>query len=270
MGAHTPQRARERLVWFSPYLLAVALSPAVLQPLSCSKTGDTTLSSLEFEVEGTNEIAFHSTLRSYDVSLPGSASSAIVRATSTDPAARVSYDLRDSGGPIEAGSLGIGGGEVSLDLPLGQSSLNISVRAPGGASGIYSLNINVACGQCDDGNECTSDDCDTTVEMCVHSPIPDGTQCDLDGSPGVCIGGTCNEPVAACTDLTAGSCEDPNLSCQCCPIGGPAQRCLCSTPCSADDQCTDPSRPVCNKPESNGALLGFCAPAGFVCCWLCV
>jgi len=91
----------------------------------------------------------------------------------------------------------------------------------------------------------------------------------VDAGDGGGDGGVDGDAGPICGGLSIGWCGDPNLTCQCCPIGGPAQRCLCSTPCLDDSECTDASRPVCNKPESNG-VKGFCAPADFSCCWLCV
>jgi hypothetical protein len=58
-------------VRFSPYLLAVALAPILLEtstPLSC---GDTTLTELELVVQDENRIAgFDPSQRSYNVALP--------------------------------------------------------------------------------------------------------------------------------------------------------------------------------------------------------
>lgn len=76
-----------------------------------------------------------------------------------------------------------------------------------------------------------------------------------------------DDTVPACGGLAFGACADPALSCQCCPAGGPAQRCLCSTACKTADDCTDPSRPACQQGPGGG---GFCAPADFSCCWACV
>ena len=167
-------RSPKQRVWFSPYLLALVLSPVVLQtstPLSCAPTGAFTLSVLELEVLGTNEIAFTSAQRSYDVWLPVSASSATVRATSTSPIMQVSYGLSDDGGLIEGGSLGTGGGEVTIQLEPGLNTLRVSVKSPGGASSYYTVGIQVGCSDCDDGNECTADTCDPVEETCVHAPV---------------------------------------------------------------------------------------------------
>jgi hypothetical protein len=69
-----------------------------------------------------------------------------------------------------------------------------------------------------------------------------------------------------CEGGMTGSCTG-GLSCECCPAGGPTMNCLCSTPCTTDAQCTDPSRPTCQHPPDGP---GFCAPSSFTCCWLCL
>ena len=51
---------------------------------------------------------------------------------------------------------------------------------------------------CDDGNECTADYCDPSdASWCVHTTMPDGTSCDLDGDTGVCEAGECVCPTGA-------------------------------------------------------------------------
>ena len=122
---------------------AVVLSPAFMQTsdLTCTpRTGDTTLSMLEFEVDGVNQIAaFTSSQRSYDVST--TSDTAIVRAQSTDPAATVDYQWWAGSTFLGSGPIGVGGGEVTLDVPVGQSALRIYVRPPGGAYAHYSVNV---------------------------------------------------------------------------------------------------------------------------------
>jgi len=59
MDAPRYDRHRERRVWFSPVLLAVALFPALMQA-QCVRTGDTTLTVLEFEAGGANQVQFSS------------------------------------------------------------------------------------------------------------------------------------------------------------------------------------------------------------------
>ena len=138
MDAYRCGLRRERRVWFSPVLLAAVLFPALMQA-TCARTGDTTLTVLEFEVGGANRVQFSSSQRSYDVSSPGSP--AIVRVQSTDPGAQLSYNFWDDNGLIEGGPLGIGSAEVTLAVPDGVSGLAVYVKAPQGASDFYLLNI---------------------------------------------------------------------------------------------------------------------------------
>jgi hypothetical protein len=184
-------------------LLALVLSPVLLQtstPLSCSPPGDATLSALELEVLGQDQIAFDPAQRRYDAWLPATASTMTVRANSTDPAALVTYELTPANGSTETGDVGTGGGEVSFGLPPSGSLLKIWVKAPEGASRLYLIYMLVGCSDCDDGNECTTDTCDPGVEQCVHTPVADGTSCDVGGIDGICVSGTCDPSVFPCTE----------------------------------------------------------------------
>jgi hypothetical protein len=119
------------------------LFPSLLQTddLSCAKTGDTSLSSMMLEVDGADQIAFTSEVRSYALDVASSSGAAVLRATSTDPDGRLSYNLHNSGGLIDHGFLGIGVGEASVVLPVGAFSLLVYVKASGGASDSYALSI---------------------------------------------------------------------------------------------------------------------------------
>jgi hypothetical protein len=69
-----------------------------------------------------------------------------------------------------------------------------------------------------------------------------------------------------CGGETVGWCADPALGCQCCPAGGPRNRCLCTTTCLGDADCRDPDRPRCNKdPTTDGP--GICTSREFACAW---
>jgi len=46
---------------------------------------------------------------------------------------------------------------------------------------------------CNDHNQCTSDACDSATGSCTHTDRAEGTPCDFDGLPGVCIAGVCEQ-----------------------------------------------------------------------------
>ncbi|MBW2628489.1 MAG: PKD domain-containing protein, partial [Deltaproteobacteria bacterium] len=57
---------------------------------------------------------------------------------------------------------------------------------------------------CDDGNECTDNDCDLASGTCINDPVEDGTECD--GGAGACSSGEC-----VAVDLCEGvDCDDGN------------------------------------------------------------
>ncbi len=58
---------------------------------------------------------------------------------------------------------------------------------------------------CGDANSCTADSCD--LSGCTHTAIPGGTACALNGSFGVCSGGSCQ--AAQC--YANSHCDDGNL-----------------------------------------------------------
>ncbi len=89
----------------------------------------------------------------------------------------------------------MGGGEITLAglLPEGRSTLRINVRAPGRARATYNVEIQVGCSDCDDGTECTTNACDTSVQVCFHPAEANDTACDYDGEIGTCVSGLCEE-----------------------------------------------------------------------------
>ena len=150
MGSRRYQSTGKQRVWFSPVLLAVVLLPAFMQTdYTCNRpTGATTLSALEVEALGTNQIDFDTAQRNYDVWLPAGTSSAIVRATATASLSDLHYRLSHDGVLIEGGWLGTGSGEVTLPLEDGLNTVRVSVKAPGeeqsgGATGSYKVRVQV-------------------------------------------------------------------------------------------------------------------------------
>ena len=149
-----------RTIRFSPYLLAVALTPVFLQtstPVSC-KSGDTTLSELALIVESEDQIVgFDQGQRSYSVSLPVGIEQARVTAASTDAEATLWVDIlvdgertRYFGHPTHDFGSNIGVADLIVPLQRGPNILQVWVRAPGGASDYYEVAIQA-------GLPCTED-----------------------------------------------------------------------------------------------------------------
>ncbi len=75
-----------------------------------------------------------------------------------------------------------------------------------------------------------------------------------------------------CEGMMRGACTAAGVGCECCPAGGPLGRCLCTSRCSSDTDCTDPARPHCNRPMvgvpgGGGAPPGICTATMFICAW---
>lgn len=122
----------------STFLVAVMLSPAVLQSGDCNApSGNTQLSSLELEAGGEDRVLeFTSSQRIYDVWVPDTETSAVVRAQSVDLGAQLSVSYL---GAVEV--IGTGSGEISVDVALGPSKIVLVVAAPQGATASYVLNV---------------------------------------------------------------------------------------------------------------------------------
>jgi len=134
-------------VWLRTFGLAftIMLVPALMGQSDC-EAGDTTLSVLEFEVAGENLIVFDPQERIYDVLVPESLETAMIRALSTDPNALVSFEASfgqeaaEATEAVEKG-VGMGGGDVLFNLPPGESALIVTVEAPQGAKLGYVINV---------------------------------------------------------------------------------------------------------------------------------
>ena len=106
---------------------AVALSPVFLQFGYTCERGDTYLLGLEFDVSGDDLIVgFHPDTRSYDVSTVGGI--VTVRTDARMPDSTVTYQWLVGGTSIESSLIGVGGGEITLNVPDGQSTLRVSVK----------------------------------------------------------------------------------------------------------------------------------------------
>ena len=136
-----------RLVMLRSYALAfaVVLSPAFLQFAYTCERGDTYLLGLEFEVAGENQIVgFHPDTRSYDVATDRGI--VTVRTDARMPDSTVTYQWLVGGTSIESGMIGVGGGDITLNVPDGLSTLRVSVRAIEGNVDGYNINVDRAPG----------------------------------------------------------------------------------------------------------------------------
>ena len=112
-----------RLVMWRSYALAfaVVLSPVFLQFAYTCERGDTYLLGLELDVSGDNLIVgFHPDTRSYDVST--GSGTVLLRTDARKSDSTVTYQWIVGGTSIESGMIGIGGGDITLSVPDGQST----------------------------------------------------------------------------------------------------------------------------------------------------
>jgi hypothetical protein len=110
---------------------------------------------------------------------------------------------------------------------------------------------------CDDGDACTVDLCDF-VDGCYFRTAPEGTSCDWNGVPGVCINGVCGQDPC---DVVV--CDDGDLCTQdSCWLG----RCGFSWYCYDDNECTED---IC---DAGTGECSFPPADGRSCClfWICI
>ena len=227
--------------FLSPLLLAVALSPALMQVGTCSsKSGNPDLLTLEIEAGGLDRLVdFDTDTLAYSVWLDGAATF-IVRATADDSNTAIgvwmgsNYDL-----------LGNGSGEMSFDTPADGTTIVVQTKSSGGLYKSFQITVNPACspGDCDDASECTSDVCNTGNATCEFTNLSDGTACD--GSNGGCQSGIC---VDNCTGV---DCSD----------GNPCTQDVCDS--AAGGTCSNPPEPagaLCDA--GGGPNTGQCDGAG--------
>ena len=134
-----------RRSWLSPYLLAIALSPAMFQTsetLSCG-SGDTSLAYMHVVVTGDHQLDFDPDTRSYSLWLLPDTERAWIRAIPKDPDARVWINLYNDAGRASPMAAVPGGGDAWVTLRPGLSELAVYVKAPGGKSDSYTASIHV-------------------------------------------------------------------------------------------------------------------------------
>jgi hypothetical protein len=136
---------------------------------------------------------------------------------------------------------------------------------------------------CDDGNECTDNDCNPANGNCVNEPVDNGTECD--GGDGTCFDGMCVE-IDRCEDVDCddgnectddvcnpndGTCSntpvDDGTECNggdgICMNGSCMEIDLCEdVDCSSENECVDDGE--CN-PLTGMCIVGDNKPAGTPC-----
>ena len=103
---------------------------------------------------------------------------------------------------------------------------------------------------------------DGGADVDAGGTMVDAGMMSLPDAAGIDAGPTCMPPVGGGGMVCA-----PGTNCLCCPAGGIAERCTCTTTCTSATDCTDPSRPICNR--ASPAEPGICTSPAFFCCWLC-
>ncbi|MEM7135837.1 MAG: hypothetical protein AAF500_04615 [Myxococcota bacterium] len=147
----------------------------------------------------------------------------------------------------------------------------------------------IPCGaaDCNDGLSCTTDSCALPAGVCENTMLPNGSLCDLSGSPGACQVGTCvpvcntvncddgNPCTAESCDPNDGLCDTTILDGANCDLGGTAGICVqdsCQAICDVvgcDDgnECTgdvcDLATGNCtNTPAADGTVCDFAGQPG--------
>ncbi len=104
---------------------------------------------------------------------------------------------------------------------------------------------------CDDEEECTTDQCDG-ANGCLHDPVPDGTECA--GGSGACWGGLCI--VVECTGPEDCDDDNPCTADSCHPQRGCQHEDLNGDACEDGNLCTIEER----------CVAGACIPGGSAAC----
>ena len=195
-----------RVVMWSPALVAVALSPALLQAGTCSpKSGNPDLLSLEIEAGGLDRlVGFDTDTLAYSVWLDGAATF-IVRATAED--SNTAIGVWPTGDVADYVLLGNGSGETTIDTPADGTTIIVQTKSTGGIYKSFQITINPPCtaDECNDNNWCSSDVCNANV--CQFTAVADGTSCYCGGT---CTAGLCS--ISTCVTKTIPMvCDDLSL-----------------------------------------------------------
>ncbi|MGB5809944.1 MAG: hypothetical protein WBG86_05400, partial [Polyangiales bacterium] len=154
-------------------------------------------------------------------------------------------------------------------------SASIEIDCPGGDNPCTGVD-------CDDGNVCTEDACDTATGQCGSTPVNGGV-CELDGLPGLCAEGQCEDAMlcanVVCDDgnaCTTDTCNPIDGGCESvavcdgepCDFNGAAGSCMggvcrdanpcAGVTCDDENECTEdscnPLTGACETSATDGAV----------------
>lgn len=181
----------------------------------------------------------------------------------------------DSGNPGSGGSSGAGGssgsgGSGGTGGTGGTGGMSGS-GGTGGSAGIDAPMIDagppdaVMCGNCDDGNPCTADACDTSTGQCTHTPTSGGTCNDNNActSGDHCVNGACSGSPVNCDDANPCTDDACNTATGCVHTNNTAA-CSDGNACTVNDVCAGGvcvpgAARVCN--DGNPCTADSCNPA---------
>jgi len=127
---------------------ACVVAPALLQGQASCNTGETRLAELAMLIQGAEQLAFDAEVRNYDAWLSDAPPSALVRAFPLDPDALVYVNVQNEAGHTNVMAATVGGGEVTTPLAPGRNLVRVYVKAPGGASDFYDIDVVVCEATC--------------------------------------------------------------------------------------------------------------------------
>ena len=179
-----------------------------------------------------------------------------------------SADSSDSGSDAASGAAGSSGGQ-----PVGHVAGASGTMGSGGSStGDGSAGARCGASVCCAGSFCCGPQACGFCAPNGSGPFC-GFQCSDAGTGGT--GGSGGASGASGSGGSAGfarSCDQLSCTgaatCRCCPAGGPAQYCVCTTACTSNADCRDPARPTCDV--EGVSSQGLCRDASFACCWKCL
>jgi hypothetical protein len=184
-----------------------------------------------------------------------------------------SSDSSDPGLDAASGAAGSSGGQPDGQVAGASGTLGGGGSSASGGSSAGDSSVGARCGEsvCGAGSFCCGPQACGFCAPNNSGPFC-GFECADAGTGGTGgRGGASGASGAGGSAGFVGSCDQISCSgattCRCCPAGGPAQYCSCTSSCTSNADCRDPARPTCDVNGASGD--GICRGASFTCCWNC-